>query len=178
MNKIFTRSLIAFATTGAVCALVYFMKMDGFAFAWALNFLLMIGVLAFTESLKSPLSAAYYNVKPWERRGKVYERFGINFYRKLLVWTGWEKLNKKNAPVEKSTGALVHLLHQTKKSELGHLIIFAIVSGFTVFVAVKSGVAQSVWLFVLNILLNLYPVLLQRYNRPRIERAIVLSERR
>lgn len=176
MKKAITLLLIIIFTAGAVYALVYFMKMDGFAFAWALNFLLMFCVLAFTETLKSPLASAYYTAKPWERRGKIYEAAGINLYRKLLVWTGWEKLNKKNAPVVKGTGALAHLHYQTKKSELGHLIILVIVLGFTVYVAMEYGVLKSVPLMILNILLNLYPVFLQRYNRPRIERAIRLSQ--
>jgi hypothetical protein len=40
--------------------------MDDFAFAWALNFLLMFFVLAFTETLKSNLTSSYYNGKAWE----------------------------------------------------------------------------------------------------------------
>jgi hypothetical protein len=53
-----------------------------------------------------------------------------------------------------------------------------IVLGFNIFVAFKFGILKSLWLLILNILLNLYPVLLQRYNRPRIERAINISKRR
>lgn len=135
-------------------------------------------VLAFTETLKSELTSTYYNDKTWELKGKIYESFGINFFRKLLVWIGWEKLNKKSNPVQKNTKALLHLHYQTKQSELGHIIIFVIVMGFHIFVAFKFGILKSLWLLILNILLNLYPILLQRYNRPRIERAIKLSKRR
>ena len=178
MRKTLTLVLIAIITIGSACALVYYIKMDGFAFAWALNFLLMLGVLAFTESLKSQLTSAYYNEKGWEQKGKIYEHLGINFFRKLLVWIGWEKLNKKSAPVEKNTNALMNLHYQTKKAELGHVIILFIVLGFNVFVTFKFGVLKSLWLIILNVLLNLYPIFLQRYNRPRIERAINLSKRR
>ena len=72
----------------------------------------------------------------------------------------------------------MNLHHQTKKSELGHLIVLIIVAGFNVYVALKFGIVKSLSLFVLNVILNLYPVILQRYNRPRIERAIHLSKRR
>lgn len=178
MKKTLTLIFIVIVTISSVCALVYYIRMDGFAFAWALNFLLMLGVLAFTESLKSQLTSAYYNEKGWERRGKIYEHVGINFFRKLLVWIGWEKLNKKSAPVEKNTNALMNLRYQTKKAELGHVIILFIVLGFNVFVAFKFGVFKSLWLLILNVLLNLYPIFLQRYNRPRIERAINLSKRK
>ena len=170
--------LITIFTIASVCTLVHYIRMDGFSFAWALNFLLMFCVLAFTEVLKSQLTSSYYNEKRWERRGKIYEPLGINLFRKLLVGIGWEKLNKKSAPIEKNTKALVNLCYQTKKSELGHVIILIIVFGFNVFVAFKFGVIKSLWLLILNVLLNLYPIFLQRYNRPRIERAINLSKRR
>lgn len=158
-------------------ALMYYIPMDGFAFAWALNFLLMACVFAFTESLNSPLNSFYYDEKQWEKNGQIYEHLGINVFRKMLVWTGWEKLNRKSNPVKKSTTSLIKLHHQTKKSELGHLIILFLVIGFNVFVAFKFGILKSLWLLILNILLNLYPILLQRYNRPRLERIIKLSSR-
>ena len=169
---------IAIATILSVFALAYYMRMDSFTFAWALNFLLMMWVSAFVEVANSPMTSAYYNEKEWERKGKIYEFIGINYFRKLLVLIGWEKVIRKSNPIEKNTAALMNLHHQTKKSELGHLIIWYVVLCFTVFVALQFGFLKSIWLLALNILLNLFPVLLQRYNRPRIERAIKLSKRR
>jgi len=101
MKKISILVLITILTIGLVYTLVRYIRMDGFAFAWVLNFLLMFFVLAFTETLKIQLASPYYIDKRWERKGKVYESFGINYFRKLLVLIGWEKLNKKSAPVEK-----------------------------------------------------------------------------
>lgn len=176
MKKTLFLILIAIITIGSTCALVNYVKMDSLSFAWALNFLLMIGALAFTETLRGQLKSSYYNEKGWERRGKIYEKLGINFFRKILVGIGWEKLNKKSNPVEKNTEALMNLHYQTKKAELGHVIILFIVLGFNLFVAFKFGVLKSLWLLVLNILLNLYPIFLQRYNRPRIERVINLNK--
>jgi hypothetical protein len=178
MRKYLLLILITAFTISAICALVYYIRMDRFSFAWALNFLLMLCVLAFTTALKSQLTWPYFNEKSWERRGKIYERFGIDFYRKLLVWTGWEGLNRKSNPIEKNTKSLMNLHYQTKKSELDHVIILLVVLGFNFFVAFKFGVLKSLWLLLLNVLLNLYPIFLQRYNRPRIEKAICLSKQR
>lgn len=137
----------------------------------------MACTLIFTETMKSQLNSSYFNEKSWEKRGKIYESLGVHFFRKLLVVTGWEKLNKKSKPVEKNITALMNLHYRTKQDELGHLIIMVIVLGFNIFVAYKFGILQSLWLLVLNILLNIYPVFLQRYNRPRIERMINLNKR-
>lgn len=177
MKKTITLILIAALSIGAICALVYYVRMDGFAFAWALNFLLMLCVSAFTDVLKSELTSSYYHRKEWEQQGKIYEHLGINIFRKLLVWIGWEKVIRKSFPIESNTSALTKLYYQTKKSELDHLIILFIVLGFNIFTALKFGVLPSLWLLVLNILLHLYPIFLQRYNRPRIERAVSLSKR-
>lgn len=166
---------------GTVLMLYYLVSrigVKGFLFAWILNFMLMMCVFLFTETLKSPLQANYFREKNWERKGITYERLGINIFRKLLVMVGWEKLNKKDNPVAKNLKALNHLENRTRQSEFGHVIIFFIVLGFNIFVAVQYGFLASIWLLILNILLNLYPVFLQRYNRPRLQRAIELCKRR
>lgn len=178
MRKIVLICLNLIVTVLLVYGLVSRVGLQGFLFAWMLNFVLMMCVFFFTETLKSELKSKYYSEKEWEKKGKIYESFGVNFFRKVLVWIGWEKLNKKANPVEKNLKALLHLEYRTKQSELGHLIIFFIVMGFTINVAVTFGLLTSLWLFILNIVLNLYPIVLQRYNRPRLKRAIALSKSR
>lgn len=174
--------LIIFLDIVVTIVMIYFfvswIGLKGFLFAWVLNFTLMTSVFVFTETLKAPLQTNYFGEKPWERKGKTYEQLGINLFRKLLVLLGWEKLNKKDNPVEKNLKALMHLEYRTRQSELGHLIIFFIVLAFNIYVAVQFGIGESLWLLVLNILLNLYPIFLQRYNRPRLQRVIALSKRR
>lgn len=166
--------LIIIVTIGLTYGLVLYIGVVGFQFAWILNFMLMMCVLIFTETLKSKFNSDYYKIKDWENRGKIYENFGINVFRKLLVLVGWEKLNKKSNPVKNDLESLIHLEYRTKQSELGHLIIFFIVFGFTIYVAIKFTFIESLWLLFLNIILNVYPILLQRYNRPRLQRALEL----
>lgn len=178
MKKVLTLIFIVILTIALIYALVHYIGVQGLPFAINLNFLLMGCVLAFTETLKSPLSSTYFHEKAWERGGKVYESVGTNLYRKLLVKIGWEKLHKQSKPVRKNIDALQFLHYKTKQDELAHLIILIIVLAFGIFVAFKFGIVYSLWLFVLNILLNLCPILLQRFNRPRLERAIQISRSR
>ena len=178
MRKYIILSLTVIVTIFLVFILVYKIGMQGFLFAWILNFVLMMCVFFFTETLKSEFKSDYYREKTWEKKGKIYENFGINLFRKLLVLIGWEKMNKKANPVENNLQALTHLEYRTKQSELGHIIVFFIVLAFTIYVAITFGIKESLSLIILNILLNVYPVLLQRYNRPRLQRAINLSKYR
>jgi hypothetical protein len=176
MRKILILTLITFITIGLTYFLIGYVGLRGFLFAWVLNLMLMMSVFKFTEELKGQFTSRYYNEQSWEHKGKIYEYLGIHSFRKLLVIIGWEKLNKKSNPVENNTAALMYLHYRTKQSELGHLIILFIVIGFTVYVAFKFNLAASIYLLGLNIVLNLYPIFLQRYNRPRLEKAIRLSQ--
>lgn len=178
MRKAITLSFIIVSTIGVTIGIISYIEMKGFLFAWILNFMLMMCVFIFTETLKSPFISSYYSIQNWESGGKIYETLGINLYRKLLVSIGWEKLNKKGNPVKKDVDALVRLHYRTKQSEFGHLIIMFIVLGFNIYVVFRFGIVESLWLFILNILLNVYPIFLQRYNRPRLQRALKLYSER
>lgn len=174
MRKAILLVLIIIVTIALTYGVVIYIGVVGFLSAWILNFMLMMCVFFFTETLNSKFESDYYNEKHWERRGKIYEKLGINLFRKLLVVVGWEKLNKNANPVKNNIEALALLEYRTKQSELGHLIILFIVLGFTIYVAIIFTLTQSLWLLFLNVILNVYPILLQRYNRPRLQRALEL----
>jgi hypothetical protein len=176
MKKTFLLIIIPIVTIILTNGLIHSTEMQSVSFACFLNIVLLVGVRSFTETLNSQLTNQYFKEKAWERRGKIYETLGINFYRKLLVWIRWERISKKTKSVKKNTKALLNLHYQTKHDELGHLIVLIIVLGFNIFVAFKFGVLKSLWLLIVNILVNLYPVILQRYNRPRIQRTLQLSK--
>ncbi|MBD3629660.1 hypothetical protein [Cyclobacterium sp.] len=143
-----------------------------FSFAWVLNFLLMTALLAYTETLQPALQSDYFETKKWEKGGTVYRWLGVNGFRKLLVWIGWEKLNKTSRPVKKDRAALEQLEYKTRQSEFGHAIIFIVVLVFGTAVAFFYGIRESFWLFFLNVVLNGYPIAVQRYNRPRLQRVL------
>lgn len=174
------RKFLNLTTTFTFAAIVIYWAaistgLDSFLFAWVLNFMLMMSLLAYTNTVKPKFKSTYYTIKKWEREGEIYKLAGVNIFRKLLVWVGWEKLNKKTLPVKNSPESLASLAYATKQSEFGHLVIFIIVMLFTGFVAVKFGIVNSLWLLVLNVLLNAYPIFIQRYNRPKFERLLKLK---
>jgi hypothetical protein len=155
-----------------VVAVALWQGLHSFIFAWVLNFMLMVGVLYITETFKPSLISTYYNSKKWEAEGKIYKWFWVDEFRKILVWVGWEKLNKASNPVNKNLDTLLQLEYRTRQSEIGHLIIFVIVLIFNLVVVFKYGIIQSLWLFFLNKVLNVYPIIVQRYNRPRLQNII------
>lgn len=176
MDKILKLFFVIVFVACTVVAVALWQGLTSILFAWVLNLMLMVGVLYITQTFKPRLISTYYNSNKWEAEGKIYKWFGVDEFRKVLVWVGWEKINKASNPVKKNLDALRHLEYSTRQSELGHLIIFFIVSIFTLFVASHYGVIQASWLFLLNVILNVYPIGVQRYNRPRLRKAILRIE--
>ncbi|SIR08913.1 glycosyl-4,4'-diaponeurosporenoate acyltransferase CrtO family protein [Pontibacter lucknowensis] len=176
MFKYLSTFFILLFATGSILVVAYLLGVSSFSFAWVLNFLLMMGVSSLMQTFKPKLTAAYFDGKNWERNGRVYSWLGVNTFRKILVWVGWEKLHKAANPVKKDLQALKKLEYNTRQSEFGHLVIFFIVLASAAWVALYYGIKQSLWLMSLNVILNLYPILVQRYNRPRLQRAIKVRE--
>ncbi|PVY43110.1 glycosyl-4,4'-diaponeurosporenoate acyltransferase CrtO family protein [Pontibacter virosus] len=177
MFKYLSSFFISLFAVCMIAAIAYLQGFTSFTFAWVLNFMLMMAVSSPMQMFKPVLKAKYFDVKVWENDGKVYKWVGVHAFRKLLVWVGWEKLHNAVNPVKKDLQALRQLEYNTRQSEFGHLVIFFIVLAFTVGVTFREGIAQSLWLISLNVLLNVYPILVQRYNRPRLQRAIQVWEK-
>lgn len=160
-----------FVAAGTI-AVASWQGLNTFMFAWVVNFLLMTALMAYTETFQPPLQSSYFATKKWEAGGTVYRWLGVDVFRKLLVWIGWEKLNRASTPLKKSRTALEKLEYQTRQSEFGHLIIFIVVAALGIAVALLQGIRESFWLFLLNVVLNGYPIAVQRYNRPRLRRVL------
>src|SRR5690606_41341012 len=67
---------------------------------------------------KPRLTSGYYDSKKWENEGITYKRFGVDGFRRILVWVGWEKLNKISNPVKKKLDALKHLEYRSESTRL------------------------------------------------------------
>ncbi|GAB3830753.1 glycosyl-4,4'-diaponeurosporenoate acyltransferase CrtO family protein [Pontibacter rugosus] len=143
-----------------------------FVFAWSLNFILMSWYTYLASQVNLKLDSDYFEPKPIERNGSIYKYLGVQAYRKTLVWIGWEKINKKKNPIKNSLLSLKVNEYNTRASELGHTIIALIV--FAIAIGVSSSLGEAKWLILTNLFLNIYPIMVQRFNRPRYSRIIGL----
>lgn len=146
------------------------LSFTGFAFAWVLNFVLM-GWYTYIDSLFDwKYNSSYFDTRSFEKGGSVYKYMGVHLYRKLLVAIGWEKISRKEAKITNTRKALSLVEAKSRSSEAGHAVIFIIVGVVTLLVADTIG--EAIWLIILNLLLNIYPIMVQRYNRPRYRRLL------
>jgi hypothetical protein len=103
---------------------------------------------------------------------KFYHFLGVNIFAWLVKKTFFKKLNQKIQIVGKlNTDAIETLKVEMTISELCHLIGLFIIIAFQIIILVYHGMNHSFFfLGAMNIIFNLYPVLLQERNKARINR--------
>lgn len=110
---------------------------------------------------------------------KVNRLIGLNFYKWIIIHSFFKYFNPKlSIPKKIMKSELREYRSEMTKSELDHLSAFLFV-GIVILIKIFYGfyLFASVMLLV-NIILNLYPSLLQQYNRRRIDRYLHVLEQR
>ena len=140
-------------------------------FAFWLNWLLMFWAhgIYLTNTVK--LAEKYFHIRPIEK--KVYQFLGVKYYQRMI-----RRMNIFNPELHLKEGrsGLAKLEQATRNAEQGHALIYIIVSGFTLYALLQQWWQAAFWYFLFNMLINGYPIMVQRYNRDRISR--ILKSRR
>jgi len=142
-----------------------------FAFALLSNCLIVSWVALAGQFVSFVLGSRYYRIRPFEREGHLYEKVGTGFFQMLVGRGPWTILN----PTLRFSGKVAQLAgleKEMRKAEGGHLLAFIAVILATVFTAVQGWLDAAGWLLLFNVPFNLYPVMLQRCNRARIQRVL------
>lgn len=125
--------------------------------------------------INSQLFKAYFKPRKFEYSGRtsIYKYIGINLFKKYLPTSGdlvYRYWGKKHLGFKsiKTYQPLLRFEMQTRKWEFRHLIGmfgFLFIAG-----AIETHYKLSDYIFVslLFLLINVYPIVLQRHNRIRI----------
>lgn len=110
---------------------------------------------------------------------KPYENLGVLWYRRFLLATPFKWFNTSirfsaNRSLEKFDVVLGHMID----AEVAHWIGFAGMLVFSIAAFWYRGLEMASAHLILNLLGNLYPCLLQQYNRQRLNRVINSVKRR
>ena len=139
-----------------------------FSFAWVINFSLMAWYTFINSIFNFPLRSSYFKTREWEKKTTIYTYLGVKYFKKFWVLTGWEKITRKDNLIKKDKKLLKSLAYKSRSAEFGHTIIAVMI--FILSIRVSNTLAGAKWLLITNLILNIYPVILQRYNRQRYER--------
>jgi hypothetical protein len=132
-------------------------------------------VLGFFIQLPIPKIAAekLFPLSRFEKEGEGYERFGVKAFKNMLIRSGYNAIMQKSMKVTAtSVEEFERLLYLMRQAELIHFFgcVFSIIVSF--WFLWSDMFYPFIVIFFSNVLFNVYPILLQRYNRLRIKKII------
>ena len=135
--------------------------------------LCVLGAFAFagfalpTEKL---LPDSYYTIRDAKKVKFWYKKLGVENFRKFLLATVWKNKERHSKFFNGKVSGIEVFETQTRKSEFGHLIPFFILTIICVYFVIRNFWWAVLVTMLVNVLVNLYPVILQRHHRSRLAR--------
>lgn len=121
------------------------------------------------------LILSYFKPKTFEglQDKTIYEKIGIKIYKKYLPTTGdmmrrWRKIKQINIGKTDKIEELYKYERKTRNYEWRHIIGAISLIVLASFLDRKLTLFDYIFLTLLNLYINIYPIFLQRYNRIRI----------
>lgn len=127
--------------------------------------MILNSLLMKTEYYEKLSNLNFIESKTWN------ERIGIKYF-KWIVKNTFFKFFNQSIKVESKKTDLNDIRNAMTVSEISHLIGFAFVVIVVLYQSVNVSIVFGVTMMIPNILLNLYPSLLQQENKRRIDRVI------
>jgi hypothetical protein len=142
-----------------------------FFIAWLIN-LFITGVFAFsgfafpTQKLLPP---SYYRILHPKKLQQTFKVLKVNLFRKILLATLWKRKKQRKEFFDGTKSGIANLLEQSMKSEFGHLIPFVIICFVSGYLIAIGLIKLALLSLLINLIGNLYPIVLQRHHRMRIQ---------
>jgi Glycosyl-4,4'-diaponeurosporenoate acyltransferase len=142
--------------------------------AFAVN-LFLTGIFAFPGFVfptHKAIGSAYYKIQNPDSVMRIYRALGVRFFRAALMIAFWGRKTNRLKYFDGTRGGIENLIYQSKQSEFGHLGAFVsvLIASSVLFFIGHLLLAAVATIF--NVLGNLYPLILQRHHRARINRLL------
>lgn len=116
------------------------------------------------------LPASYFIIRNPQRLQRVYDHFGLPIFKKFLLIFFWGKKAHQKRFFNGQRSGLAHLEFESKQAETGHLLPFVLLT-LAAFVLLGAGYDWLVvFILLINLIGNAYPVVLQRHHRMRLQK--------
>lgn len=136
------------------------------AFAFVVVWLPMtwLGVASRCVNLRLP--DAYHALRQFELDGRLYQRLGVRLAKRLLRRGPLAVFNPGlHLPIEPTPEQLVQLERRMRAAEASHVILLVATLPIAGHAAVRGWWLAAGFTLLFDVLINGYPVMLQRYNR-------------
>jgi len=166
----------AVVTVAVVTSLIWVVRVlgaDGVEFAFAVVWLPMTWLGTVSRIATPRLPAAYHDLRRFERDGRAYELVGVRAVKWLLRRGPLAVFNPDlhlPAAACRTAASLARLDQRMRDAEASHALLLVLTAGVAVHAAWRGWWAASAWTLLFDVLVNGYPVMLQRYNRAYLTR--------
>lgn len=164
------KSLLAVpATVLAVAVLILSFRALGpssaaFAFVAVWVPMTWLGTVSHLHPLRMP--ARFHELRAFERDPRWYELVGVRFVKRLLRRGPLAVFNPGlHLPAERSRQRLAELEQEMKTAEASHFVLLVATLAVVINAAVRGWWLAAGLTLMFDVLINGYPVMLQRYNR-------------
>jgi len=157
-----------------------FSWLGAIAFSFLLN-LFITGIFAFLGFgflTNRILPNGYYKIKNTKNLLLIYRILGVKHFKWLLLTFFWGKERNRKKYFNGTKGGIDELDTQTRQSEFGHLAAFFSIAIVSLYILIKGYQVIFTVTTLINILGNLYPIILQRNHRIQIERLKLLLNKK
>lgn len=137
--------------------------------AWIIN-LYITGVFAFSGfalPTQRFLPPSYYNIYNSKLLSSVYRTLNVDLFKKILLATLWKGKKQRKKYFNGKVDGIRNLELQSMKSEFGHLLPFMIIFLISIYLIINHLTLLGISTLVINMIGNLYPIILQRHHRMR-----------
>ena len=167
------RAVILIGVTVGVVGLLSW-SLDSFGarsvwFAFCVVWLPMVWLGTVSRFVVPRLPASYHALREFELDGRIYEILGVRLVKWLLRRGPLAVFNPDlHIPKERTPAKLAHLEQRMKDAEASHFILLVLTLGVVFHAAARGWWGAAAWTLLFDVLVNGYPVMLQRYNRSRL----------
>jgi hypothetical protein len=122
----------------------------------------------------------YFNLWDFERDGRFYERLGIRWFKRFATKGDyWNKRRRHSDPGfrnVKDFNSAIEWEARTRFNELVHLCSLVVGMVIMVWLYFQNKYTWLVAIFFVVLIWDIFPIMLQRYNRARIWRIKSVSK--
>lgn len=130
--------------------------------------------IGFSFPTSKVLPKSYYIIHKPKRIDFWYRVLGVKYFRYFLLSTFWKNKTQQKSFFNGTKSGLDQFIYSSHQAEFGHIGAFVIIQVYMIIMAFKTEYLLLLYGSIINIFFNLYPVLLQRKHRIRIQRILQL----
>jgi len=137
----------------------------------AISWLISIAIAFVSSAIFFRVNPTLFSLAHWEKQGEIYDRAGIRAFRWVLFHSplGW--INP-NFHWRISRGDCDRLLREMNSSEGVHWLTCAVLVMLAISYLLHDHAVYGYVMLLVRIPFDLYPIMLQRWNRGRVWRVL------